>query len=144
MVCVGGAVIDNKCKCTQFVVIFWILKLGQPFIDFEKMKELFEFSKVKNTPCKYWSNSTNWQMVETMHQIVSRPTNDIEVVMVSTCIMPFLKVVHVLIKFTQSRDSFVCDFVASVTMCYVEFYNMYMLIQKRNIPRRGSTLLGFA
>jgi hypothetical protein len=59
MVCVGGVVIDNKCKFIQFVVIFWILKLGWPFIDFEKMKELFEFSKVKNTPYKHWFNSTN-------------------------------------------------------------------------------------
>jgi hypothetical protein len=60
MVCVGGTAIHNKCKFIQFVVIFWILKLGRPFIDFEEMKELFEFFKVKSTPHKHWSNSINW------------------------------------------------------------------------------------
>jgi hypothetical protein len=50
-----------------------------------------------------------------------------EMVMGLTCIMHFFKVMHVFIKFAQSRGSFMCDFVPSVNMCCVEFY-MYMLI----------------
>jgi hypothetical protein len=53
MVCVGEVVVENKCKFTQFIAIFWLLNLGQPLIDFEKMKQLFGFLKVKNTPHKH-------------------------------------------------------------------------------------------
>ncbi len=59
MVCVVKTITNNNCKFIQFVVIFLFLKLGQPLIDFEKMKQLFKFLKVKNTPYKHWCDSTN-------------------------------------------------------------------------------------
>jgi hypothetical protein len=79
-------------------------------------------------------------MIDDMNVMVVVQTNlgylcDIEVVMGLTCIMHYLKVMHVFIKFAQLKDSFVCDFVTSMKMCCVEFYNMYMLIQRRSIPR---------
>jgi hypothetical protein len=36
--CVVRVITDNKHKFTQFVTIFWFLKLDQPLIDLEKMK----------------------------------------------------------------------------------------------------------
>ncbi len=70
MVCVGGVATNTQPKFIQFVAIFWLLKLGCPLTNFEKMKQLFEFLKVKNTPHKRWFDSTSYQMDETMHQIV--------------------------------------------------------------------------
>jgi hypothetical protein len=43
-------------------------------IDFERLKELFRFSKVENCPYKHWSDSIDWIMVETMHNVVLRTT----------------------------------------------------------------------
>jgi hypothetical protein len=53
MVCVQGLVGEKKWKFLKFVVIFWCLKLGQPIVDFESMKMLFDFLKVKNMFCKH-------------------------------------------------------------------------------------------
>ncbi len=53
MVCVGGLVNEKKWKFLKFVVIFWFLKLGQLIVDFESMKMLFEFLKVKNMLCEH-------------------------------------------------------------------------------------------
>ncbi len=33
---------EKKHKFIQFVVIFWLLKLGWPLTNFENMKELFD------------------------------------------------------------------------------------------------------
>jgi hypothetical protein len=43
----------KKRKFKQFVAIFWLLKQGYPMTDFEVMKLLFEFFKVKHTPKKH-------------------------------------------------------------------------------------------
>ncbi len=53
VVCVGGLVGEKKWKFLNFVVIFWFLKFGQPIVDFESMRMLFDFLKVKNMPCKH-------------------------------------------------------------------------------------------
>jgi hypothetical protein len=72
-------------------------------------------------------------MTDDMNVMVVTQTNlgylcDIKVVVGLTCIMFFLKVVHVLIRFAQLKDNFVCDFVTFVKMCCAELYNMYMLM----------------
>jgi len=41
--------VQNHSICCYF----FVLKLGQPLTKFEKMKQLFEFLKVKNTPYKH-------------------------------------------------------------------------------------------
>jgi hypothetical protein len=40
-------------------------------------------------------------------------------------IFPLLEFVHVLIKFEQSQDVFVCDLVATIKVCQSYVYNMY-------------------
>jgi len=39
-------------------MIFHLLKHGKFMIDFEHMKDLFDFLKVHHTPRKYWTNSS--------------------------------------------------------------------------------------
>ncbi len=36
-----------------FVIIFWLLQQGQPLANFETMKVLFQFLKVKHAPKKH-------------------------------------------------------------------------------------------
>ncbi len=69
-------------------------------------------------------------MHDDLHIVATVKTNlqylcDIEVVMGLACTMPLLESVHVLIRFKQARDTFVCDFVITVKMCCVELYIMY-------------------
>jgi hypothetical protein len=58
---------------------------------------------------------------------------DVEVVMGFTCIMPMLEVVHEVIKFAQSCNMFVCDFVEAMNMCCVYLYSLYCDLKKRYI-----------
>jgi hypothetical protein len=46
------------------------LKQGHPLINFEAMKLLFQFLKMKNTICKHWNNNVRWDIIEGMDQIV--------------------------------------------------------------------------
>jgi hypothetical protein len=76
------------------------------------------------------------KMCDNLHIVATTKTNlqylcDIEVVMGLTYIMPLLESVHVLIKFTQTHDTFLCDFVNVVKMCCVELYNMYSDLEKK-------------
>jgi hypothetical protein len=48
------------------------------------------------------------------------------------CIMFLLESIHILIKFAQVCDTFVCDFVIVMKMCCVELYNMYFDPKKKN------------
>jgi len=47
---------------------------------------------------------------------------DVKVVMGLICIMPTLEGVHVFIKFVQSCDTFVYDFVRAMKVCYANLY----------------------
>jgi hypothetical protein len=48
------------------------------------------------------------------------------------CIMPMLEVVHDLIKFVQSHDTFVCDFVGVVkTLFCVNLHTLYCDLEKK-------------
>jgi len=42
-----------------------------------------------------------------------------------SCLMPMLVVVHFLIKFSQLQDVFVCDFIATISICKANFFQMY-------------------
>jgi hypothetical protein len=50
---------------------------------------------------------------------------DIHILLGFACIWPLLEFVHVLIKFAQSRDVFVCDLVVPIKDCQGDVYNMY-------------------
>jgi hypothetical protein len=58
---------------------------------------------------------------------------DVEVVMGFTCIMTLLEVVYEVIKFAQSCNTFVCDFVEAMNMCCAYFYSLYCDLKKRYI-----------
>jgi len=60
-------------------------------------------------------------MHDDLHIVAVAKTNfwylcDIEVVMELVCIMFLLELVHVLIKFAQAHNTFVCDFVVVMKM----------------------------
>ncbi len=68
--------------------------------------------------------------IEHIHAILVAKTTfeflqDVEIVMGVICIMPMLKVVYEFIKFVQSHDTFVCDFVRIVKVCFVDLYTFY-------------------
>jgi len=46
------------------------LKNGRPFIDFESLKELFEFLKFSLLPPKKLINSSGWGMARAMHNVI--------------------------------------------------------------------------
>jgi len=50
---------------------------------------------------------------------------DVKVILKLPCILPFLECVHALIKVTQNRDVFVCDFVEVVKVAQQEPYKFY-------------------
>lgn len=61
-------------------------------------------------------------MNDGLHAIEARRSNfefvrDVQVVMGLIYIMPMLEILHGFIKFTQSCDIFVCDFVITIKMC---------------------------
>jgi hypothetical protein len=52
------------------VAISNLLKNGKPMIDFESLKELFEFLKFVNAPQKHWIDSSEWGMARALHSVV--------------------------------------------------------------------------
>jgi hypothetical protein len=41
------------------------------------------------------------------------------------CILPFLELVHTLIKYVQGRGVYICDFVEAIKMCKDKLYVLY-------------------
>jgi len=50
--------------------IWWIMRN----MDYESLKDMFCFPKVKNMPMKHWFDNLGWDMVEGMHEVVLQPT----------------------------------------------------------------------
>jgi hypothetical protein len=57
---------------------------------------------------------------------------DAEVVLGLMYIMPTLEVINDLIKFAQSRDTFVCDFVGAMKMCSADLHTLYYDPKKKH------------
>jgi len=51
--------------------------------------------------------------------------SDIEVLLSLSCFIPMLNVVHCLIKLSQDRDVFICDFLYFVKLCQVDLARMF-------------------
>jgi hypothetical protein len=51
----------------QFATNSHFLKQGHPMMNFKGTKELINFLKFLNTPCKHWNENIGWSMVEVMH-----------------------------------------------------------------------------
>jgi hypothetical protein len=60
----------------QLATILHLLKLGHPTNDYEKMKDFFDFLKLKfpTRPQKHYSKRIAWNMVEFMHELIMTST----------------------------------------------------------------------
>jgi hypothetical protein len=70
MVVLGYLDGEKKIYNLQFVVFFFLLKQGHHLTDFEAMKLLFQFLKVKNIPRKHRNNNARLKFAQTMHHIM--------------------------------------------------------------------------
>ncbi len=50
---------------------------------------------------------------------------DIELIFGLHYILPFLELVHMLIKYAQRQDVYICDFVEAIKMCKSKMYELY-------------------
>jgi hypothetical protein len=51
---------------------------------------------------------------------------DVHTILVFLCVIPLLESVDSLIKFAQSPNAFISDYVAAVKMCQEKIYEMYV------------------
>jgi hypothetical protein len=51
---------------------------------------------------------------------------DISVPIALTCFLPLLETLHYLVKFSQQRDVFICDYLAAVKVCQGQLYSLYL------------------
>jgi hypothetical protein len=51
---------------------------------------------------------------------------DVAMLLVLPCVLPLLECVNELMKFAQSRDVFIFDYIAAVKICQADLYMMYM------------------
>jgi hypothetical protein len=51
---------------------------------------------------------------------------DLELIFGLHCILPLLELIHTLIKYTQGKDVYICDFVEAIKMCKVKLYELYI------------------
>jgi len=75
-----------------------------------------------------------YQLLVNMHDDVPRnnTTNEnlnliynLELILGLHVVLPFLDYVHILIKFAQFRNMFVCDFINAMKICHLKFYLFY-------------------
>jgi hypothetical protein len=51
---------------------------------------------------------------------------DLELIFGLHCILSLLELVQTLIKYTQGKDVYICDFVEAIKMCKVKLYELYI------------------
>ena len=51
--------------------------------------------------------------------------SDVETVLALTCLMPLLETLNGVIKFSQGRNIFMCDFVGAIGQCQIELFQNY-------------------
>jgi hypothetical protein len=66
----NGNKVEKINKYLQFVSNFHLLQQDRPMTNFEASKNLFQFLKIENRPCKHWLDTTNWTIVKAMHGII--------------------------------------------------------------------------
>lgn len=42
-----------------------------------------------------------------------------------TCLLPLFEITHILIKLSQQKTVFVCDYMATIKVCQGQFYGLY-------------------
>jgi hypothetical protein len=50
---------------------------------------------------------------------------DIDMILGLWCVLPMTKSINVLVKFAQSKDVFVHDYIIAIKICQVDLYKMY-------------------
>jgi hypothetical protein len=65
---------ERRKKLVQFRLLFHLLSIGRPMMDFSNSRELLQQLEVPECPKKYWSKGSNWQMAERMANVVSEKT----------------------------------------------------------------------
>jgi len=51
---------------------------------------------------------------------------DIEVLLSLACFIPILNVIHYLIKLSEARNVFICDFMQSIKVCQASLAKMFV------------------
>jgi hypothetical protein len=69
----NGNLAECKRKVMQFVTVFHLLRQGQPMIDFEGCKYLFDFLEVPNNPRKQWTYTTGPTWLKLCMNLCSNP-----------------------------------------------------------------------
>ncbi len=72
-----GEIREKKNKKVMFVVVFYLLQEGCPLTDYESLKDLLCFLKIKNMPKKHWFDNLGWEMVESIHDVALECTKEI-------------------------------------------------------------------
>jgi hypothetical protein len=72
-----GEIGEKKNKKVQFVVVFYLLREGCPLTNYESLKDLFCFLKIKNMPKKHWFDNLRWEMVESIHDVLLEHTKEV-------------------------------------------------------------------
>jgi len=64
-----------KRKEVQMVVTFYLLSFGQPMVEYKCMEGLFKHSSIPKVRMKYWIDTSGWEMVESLYNVVYNKTN---------------------------------------------------------------------
>ncbi len=65
---------------------------------------------------------------------------DIDLIFGLHYILAFLELVHMLIKYAQRRDVYICDFIEAIKMCKSKMYKLY---NDLGCKFKGETFNGF-
>jgi hypothetical protein len=52
---------------------------------------------------------------------------DLHTLLALSCLLPLMEVINALINFAQGRDLFICSFVATIKICQVDLFMMYLI-----------------
>ena len=63
-----------KQKEVQMAIVFHLLSFGQPVVEYEHMKGLLEQLGCPKLPLKHWFDSSGWELVKNLYNIVQRYT----------------------------------------------------------------------
>jgi hypothetical protein len=72
-----GEIGEKKNKKVQFAIVFYLLREGRPLTNYESLKDLFYFFKIKNMARKHWFDNLGWEMVESIHDVVFECTKEV-------------------------------------------------------------------
>jgi hypothetical protein len=63
-----------KPKEVQMAIVFHLLSFGRPMLEYEHMRGLLEQLGCPKLPIKHWSNTSGWEMAESLYSVVQNRT----------------------------------------------------------------------